>query len=159
MKLTFEEQTEEIVKALLYDFDVSDDESEATFRALPLRVAGSSESSFDAEAIARRLQHLGDQYNADVERYVEKIIEERSNLLEKFKETAEFLSRNSGLQYEHSYVIFSVNMFRCLVRKARAIAQSELLIRAINDNHAVRDYIERQGGWENFENRRGQNNH
>ncbi|KAH0618944.1 hypothetical protein JD844_018518 [Phrynosoma platyrhinos] len=147
MKLTFEEQTEQIVKALLYECDDSCVQFEATFRALPWRDADSSASSFDPEAIARRLQHIGDQYNVDVESHVEKIIEERSNMLEKFKEAAELLSRNSGLQYEYGYVILSVNMFRCLARKARAIVQPDLLIRAINDNHRVRDYIERQGGW------------
>lgn len=67
--------------------------------------------------------------------------------LKKFRETTEQLSRNSGLEYEQSFLAVAVKLFQCLVQNAPAVVVPDLLIQTINGNPEVRGYIERQGGW------------
>ncbi|XP_063003625.1 bcl-2-like protein 15 [Elgaria multicarinata webbii] len=172
--MTFEKQTEQVVKALLYGFSfqrsqivcqspivcqgpsAKPDECDA--------VVGSAASTFDPEAIAKKLRSIGDQYNEDLEVAVQMVIEESSKeKLKKFREMAESLSKswrrqNPELEYETAFLAVAVKLSLSLLHSAPATFQEEpdLLTQAINGNPEVRGYIERQGGWENFGNRRNQ---
>nr|XP_028590368.1 bcl-2-like protein 15 isoform X1 [Podarcis muralis] len=121
---------------------------------------GSAASPFDPVPIANTLRRLGDQFNADLERPAQEVIEAEGR---KFKENVEALSKtwtiqNPELAYEKAFLVVAVKLFRYIAKKAHAVAQPRLLTEAINAAPEVRHYIERQGGWENLENRRGQNN-
>ncbi|XP_062835772.1 bcl-2-like protein 15 isoform X2 [Anolis carolinensis] len=154
MKLTFEEQTKLIVEELLCD------NSGATFRSLHASASrsdtDSSASSFDPKAIASTLRELGDKFNVEVESQAQAIVGQ-SNMLEKFKEIADSLSRKAALEYGKAFLAVSVKLFLCLAQSTEV--EPHLLAQAINDNHAVRDYIENKGGWENLAKKEGQNNH
>nr|XP_060628580.1 bcl-2-like protein 15 [Anolis sagrei ordinatus] len=158
MKLTFEEQTKQIVEELLCESDSSG----ATFRSLKATpskddtVSDSSASSFDPKAIASTLRELGDKFNVEVESQAEAILEQ-SNMLEKFKEIADSLSRKAALEYGRAFLAVSVKLFLCLAQSGEV--EPDLLTQAINDNHAVRDYIEKQGGWEKFGKKERKNDH
>ncbi|XP_067323208.1 bcl-2-like protein 15 [Anolis sagrei] len=147
MELTFEEQTKQIVEELLRESDSSG----ATFRSLKATPSkddtDSSASSFDPKAIASTLRELGDTFNVEVESQAEAILEQ-SNMLEKFKEIADSLSRKAALEYGRAFLAVSVKLFLRLAQSGEV--EPHLLTQAINDNHAVRDYIEKQGGWEKF---------
>nr|XP_034978831.1 bcl-2-like protein 15 isoform X2 [Zootoca vivipara] len=158
--MTFEEQVEQIAEALLADFPGQ--KSETEFRVLS--VCGEAEhraaSSFDPAPIADTLRRLGDQFNADLERPAREVIEAEGR---KFKENVETLSKtwtiqNPELEYERAFLIVAVKLFRYIAKKAHSVAQPRLFTEAIDAAPEVRRYIERQGGWENLENRRGQNN-
>nr|XP_034978830.1 bcl-2-like protein 15 isoform X1 [Zootoca vivipara] len=117
-------------------------------------------SSFDPAPIADTLRRLGDQFNADLERPAREVIEAEGR---KFKENVETLSKtwtiqNPELEYERAFLIVAVKLFRYIAKKAHSVAQPRLFTEAIDAAPEVRRYIERQGGWENLENRRGQNN-
>ncbi|CAI5777842.1 Uncharacterized protein PODLI_1B036327 [Podarcis lilfordi] len=121
---------------------------------------GGAASPFDPVPIANTLRRLGDQFNADLERPAQEIIEAEGR---KFKENVESLSKtwtiqNPELEYEKAFLVVAVKLFRYIAKKAHGVAQPRLLTEAINAAPEVRHYIERQGGWENLENRRGQNN-
>ncbi|XP_053101828.1 bcl-2-like protein 15 [Hemicordylus capensis] len=120
-------------------------------------VSGSSTAStFDPVTIASRLRDIGDQYNEDLGQLGEMIIAEvTKGKLEKFGETVDSLSKqwisqNSGLQYETAFLAVAVKLFVYVAQKTRNAASRELLTGAINENPQVRGYIERQGGWENL---------
>nr|XP_028590369.1 bcl-2-like protein 15 isoform X2 [Podarcis muralis] len=161
--MTFEEQVEQIAEALLADFPGQ--KSKTEFRVLQYQGAsfeggGSAASPFDPVPIANTLRRLGDQFNADLERPAQEVIEAEGR---KFKENVEALSKtwtiqNPELAYEKAFLVVAVKLFRYIAKKAHAVAQPRLLTEAINAAPEVRHYIERQGGWENLENRRGQNN-
>ncbi|XP_028590369.2 bcl-2-like protein 15 isoform X2 [Podarcis muralis] len=161
--MTFEEQVEQIAEALLADFPGQ--KSKTEFRVLQYQGAsfeggGSAASPFDPVPIANTLRRLGDQFNADLERPAREVIEAEGR---KFKENVETLSKtwtiqNPELAYEKAFLVVAVKLFRYIAKKARAVAQPRLLTEAINAAPEVRHYIERQGGWEILENRRGQNN-
>ncbi|XP_053249517.1 bcl-2-like protein 15 isoform X1 [Podarcis raffonei] len=163
--MTFEEQVEQIAEALLADFPGQ--KSKTEFRVLHYNGAsvlfeggGSAASPFDPVPIANTLRRLGDQFNADLERPAREVIEAEGR---KFKENVETLSKtwtiqNPELAYEKAFLVVAVKFFRYIAKKAPGVAQPRLLTEAINAAPEVRHYIERQGGWENLENRRGQNN-
>ncbi|KAJ7331792.1 hypothetical protein JRQ81_013972 [Phrynocephalus forsythii] len=162
--VTFEEQTEQIVEVLFYD--LIHEQSGIRFRGLQARpefrielqgLRVTSAGTFDPVPVARTLQHLGDQYNEEIETTVQGILQEK-NMLKKFRETTEQLSRNSGLEYELSFLAVAVKLFQCLAQVAPTVVEPDLLIQTINGNPEVRGYIERQGGWENFGNRGSQHN-
>uniref|UniRef100_A0A6J0SMM4 Bcl-2-like protein 15 n=1 Tax=Pogona vitticeps TaxID=103695 RepID=A0A6J0SMM4_9SAUR len=160
--MTFEEQTKKIVEVLFND--LIQEKSRTCFRGLQAKcevryqgLRATSAGTFDPAAIAKTLQRLGDEYNAEVEAKVQGILQEE-NMLKKFRETIEQLSRNSGLEYEQSFLAVAVKLFKCLARSAPAVVEPDLLIQTINGNPEVRGYIERQGGWENLGNREGQHN-
>ncbi|XP_033008887.1 bcl-2-like protein 15 isoform X2 [Lacerta agilis] len=163
--MTFEEQVEQIAEALLADFPGQTSQTE--FRGLSNQCAsvclqgeGSAASPFDPAAIANTLRHLGDQFNADFERPAQEVIEAEGR---KFKENVETLSKtwtiqNPELEYEKAFLLVAVKLFIYIAKKAHDVAQPRLLTEAINAAPEVQHYVERQGGWENLENRRGQNN-
>lgn len=163
---TFEEQIEDIAKALLSDLTCKKTKiayqglryegPEPMFRQVVLQGA---RQSFDPVVIANYLRDLGDKYNEDLEEPARNIIAEAVNKkVEKFGETVESLSRTwqsyYGLQYEKAFLAASVKLFVYLAQKAPNIAQSSLLTQTISGNPEVRQYIEHQGGWENIGNQR-----
>ncbi|XP_061486330.1 bcl-2-like protein 15 [Rhineura floridana] len=121
----------------------------------------SAASPFDPSHIANTLQRLGDEFNEDLERSAQEVIAQRNEeTVVKFKETVATLSKtwsrqNPELEYERAFLAVAVKLFTYLARKAHYIAQSHLLTETINGTPQVRQYIERQGGWEYFGNRRG----
>ncbi|XP_044303466.1 bcl-2-like protein 15 isoform X2 [Varanus komodoensis] len=166
--MTFEEQTEQIVKALL--FDISED-SQNGCRSLELSagselecdaVAEKTATTFNPEVIAKTLQRLGDQYNEDLEKPVQMIIAEKNKEVMKFREMADSLSktwsRSQGLEYERAFLVVTVKLFICLAQRAPSLRnKTELFTQTINENPEVRNYIEKQGGWENLQTGTGQN--
>ncbi|KAJ6657950.1 hypothetical protein lerEdw1_001740 [Lerista edwardsae] len=110
--------------------------------------------TFDPVAIAHHLQKVADKYNVDLNEPVRNIIAETANKqVEKFGETVESLIKTwpnpYELPYEKAFLVLSVKLFVHLAQKVSNIAPN-LLTRAINGNPEVRQYIESQGGWENF---------
>ncbi|XP_015266880.1 PREDICTED: bcl-2-like protein 15 [Gekko japonicus] len=157
--MTFEEQTETIVEALLSNFLVEDRPIACYFRGgqyVP-ETRGAT-SPFDPVTIASQLQHIGDQYNRDLNQHIDTLAAEMlEGKVEKFGEMVESLSKewsshSPGLEYERAFLAVSVRLFKDLVKKIPPVATSALLAGLINGNTQVRAHIEERGGWENLEN-------
>nr|XP_056700826.1 bcl-2-like protein 15 [Euleptes europaea] len=160
--MTFEEQTEKIVKALLSDFLEEKPPICLPLISQPANVpeeaAGGATSTFDPVTIASRLEHIGDHINRDLNPHVHVLAAEMvEGKVVKFGEMVESISKEwsshvPGLEYERAFLAVSVRLFKGLVEKIPSVASATLLIGLINGNAHVRSYIEEHGGWENLEN-------
>ncbi|NWQ87151.1 B2L15 protein, partial [Burhinus bistriatus] len=153
---TFEKQTECIVEALFLDL-VSEDESDCrsleTDSGEPVQAAGQLPAGFDPYVIASRLRRMGDQCNMDFERVSsEALAEVLKGKMERFGGAVDSLSRswtdrNPELVYERVFLSVSVKLLMHVAKKVPAVVHPSHLIRAINGNSQVRNYIEAHGGW------------
>ncbi|NWY60683.1 B2L15 protein, partial [Chionis minor] len=164
--VTFEKQTEFIVEALFSDL-TSEDESSC--RSLETDSGGKTcqgrkkccETTFDPVVIASRLRQMGDRCNVDFERVSSKEVlaevlngklPSRCLQMEKFGAAVETLSRswsgqNPGLDYERVFLSVSVKLLMYVAKKIPAAVHPRHLIRVINGNPQVKNYIEAHGGW------------
>ncbi|XP_068015531.1 bcl-2-like protein 15 isoform X2 [Melanerpes formicivorus] len=156
---TFEEQTACVVQALFSD--LFDDADETDCRSLeidsgPAQSAGGPPLTFDTRVVASRLRQMGDQCNLDFERVSsEPLAEVLQGKVEKFGAAVESLIRrwndqNPELVYERAFLCVCVKLVRLLGKKVPGMLDPSLLIREINGNSQVRNYIEAHGGWENL---------
>lgn len=72
--------------------------------------------------------------------------------MEKFGAAVDSLSRswsdrNPELAYERAFLCVSAKLLMYLLKKVPAMVHPSYLIRAINGNSQVRNYIEAHGGW------------
>ncbi|NXV17835.1 B2L15 protein, partial [Cepphus grylle] len=157
---TFEKQTECVVNALFLDL-LGDDESDC--RNLETDSEGDELKTFDAVVIASRLRQMGDQCNMDFERVSSEALAEVLEgevkhtlscpaLMENFGAAVDSLSRswsdrNPELVYERAFLCVSAKLLMYLFKKVPAMVHPSYLIRAINGNSQVRNYIEAHGGW------------
>ncbi|NWX77463.1 B2L15 protein, partial [Alca torda] len=156
---TFEKQTECVVNALFLDL-LGDDESGCR----NLETDSEDElTTFDAVVIASRLRQMGDQCNMDFERVSSEALAEvlkgeklklpsQRLQMEKFGAAVDSLSRswsdwNPELVYERAFLCVSTKLLMYLFKKVPAMVHPSYLIRAINGNSQVRNYIEAHGGW------------
>ncbi|XP_021232657.1 bcl-2-like protein 15 isoform X1 [Numida meleagris] len=158
---TFEEQTACVVEALFDDL-LNDDETD--FRCLQTDSGGSvqseeeSPSYFDPVIIANRLRQIGDQCNMDFERVSSQVLREvLMGQMEKFGAAVDALSRrwsdqNPELVYERAFLSVSVKLMMYILKKGAAQVNPSHLIKAINENVQVKNYIEACGGWEKLDN-------
>ncbi|NXV39870.1 B2L15 protein, partial [Rissa tridactyla] len=157
---TFEKQTECVVNALFSDL-LGDDESDC--RNLETDSEGDDLKTFDAAVIASRLRQMGDRCNMDFEHISSEALAEvlkgeklkllsRCLQMEKFGAAVDSLSRswsdqNPELVYESAFLCVSAKLLMYLLKKVPAMVHPSYLIRAINGNSQVRNYIEAHGGW------------
>ncbi|OXB56459.1 hypothetical protein ASZ78_004557, partial [Callipepla squamata] len=153
---TFEEQTACVVEALISDLLHED---EVSFRCLQTDSGGSVQfeeeppSDFDPVIIASRLRQIGDQCNMDFERVSSEVVREvLTGKVEKFGAAVESLSRrwsdqNPELVYERAFLSVSVKLMAYILKKGVAMVDPSHLIKAINQNAQVKNYIEARGGW------------
>ncbi|NXJ14930.1 B2L15 protein, partial [Odontophorus gujanensis] len=166
---TFEEQTACVVEALIGDLL---NEDGVSFRCLQTDSGGSVQfeeeppSDFDPVIIASRLRRIGDQCNMDFERVSSQVLNEvltgkvKESLsclalgcsVEKFGAAVESLSRrwsdqNPEMVYERAFLSVSVKLMVYIVKKGLGSAIATHLIKAINQNAQVKNYIEACGGW------------
>ncbi|NXG84291.1 B2L15 protein, partial [Stercorarius parasiticus] len=118
---------------------------------------------FDAAVIASRLRQMGDRCNMDFERVSSEALAEvlkgeklklpsRWLQMEKFGAAVDSLSRswsdrNPELVYERAFLCVSAKLLMYLFKKVPAMVDPSYVIRAINGNSQVRNYIEAHGGW------------
>ncbi|NXN18444.1 B2L15 protein, partial [Indicator maculatus] len=163
---TFEEQTACVVQALFSDLF---DEEEIDCRNLeidsgePAECTGGPPLPFDTRVVASRLRQMGDQCNLDFERVSSEPLAEvlqgkklklPSQFLqvEKFGAAVESLIRrwndqNPELVYERAFLSVCVKLVKLVGEKVPGMLDPSLLIREINGNSQVRNYIEARGGW------------
>ncbi|POI20193.1 hypothetical protein CIB84_016060 [Bambusicola thoracicus] len=153
---TFEEQTACVVEAL---FDDLLNEDEAEFRCLQtdsgvsMRSEEEPPSGFDPVVIASRLRQIGDQCNMDFERVSSQVLREvLTGKMEKFGAAVDSLCRrwsdqNPELVYERAFLSISVKLMMYILKKGAASINPGHLIKAINENTQVKNYIEACGGW------------
>ncbi|XP_010722437.1 bcl-2-like protein 15 [Meleagris gallopavo] len=158
---TFEEQTACVVEAL---FDDLLNEDEADFRCLqtdsggPVQSEEEQPSGFDPVIIASRLRQIGDQCNMDFERVSSQALHEvLMGKMEKFGAAVESLCKrwsdqNPELVYERAFLSISVKLMMYILKKGAANVNPGHLIKAINENAQVKNYIETRGGWEKLDN-------
>ncbi|NXG43575.1 B2L15 protein, partial [Psilopogon haemacephalus] len=164
--VTFEEQTACVVQALfsdLFDEDEIDCRSLQTDSAECARSAAGPPLPFDVRVVASRLRQMGDQCNLDFERVSSKPLAEllqgkKFRLLslclqvEKFGAAVESAIRrwndqNPELVYERAFLCVCVKLVKFIGEKVPEVLDPILLIREINGNAQVRNYIEAHGGW------------
>ncbi|NXS65544.1 B2L15 protein, partial [Pandion haliaetus] len=163
---TFEEQTACVVEALFSDL-LSEDESDCrsleTDSGEPVQLAGQPPTRFDPVMVASRLRQMGDQCNMDFERVSSEALTEvlkgkklkllsRCLQMEKFGAAVDSLSRswsdqNPELVYERVFLCVSVKLLMHVAKKVPAMVHPNQLIKVINGNSQVRNYIEACGGW------------
>ncbi|XP_048782128.1 bcl-2-like protein 15 [Lagopus muta] len=157
---TFEEQTACVVEAL---FDDLLNEDEADFRCLQTDSGGSVQSEeepsgFDPVIIASRLRQIGDQCNMDFERVSSQVLHEvLMGKMEKFGAAVDSLCKrwsdqNPELVYERAFLSVSVKLMMYILKKGAANVNPGHLVKAINENAQVKNYIETRGGWEKLDN-------
>ncbi|XP_072212402.1 bcl-2-like protein 15 [Excalfactoria chinensis] len=158
---TFEEQTACIVEAL---FDDVLNEDGVDFRCLQTDSGGSvqseeeSPSDFDPVIIASRLRQIGDQCNMDFERISSQVLQDVfMGKVEKFGAAVDSLCKrwsdqNPELVYERAFLSVSVKLMMFILKKGAANFNPGHLIKAINENAQVKDYIVARGGWEKLDN-------
>ncbi|XP_014803984.1 PREDICTED: bcl-2-like protein 15 isoform X2 [Calidris pugnax] len=173
--VTFEKQTECVVKALFLDL-LSQDEVccrslETDSGGLDLfEIQGPSlsrpqESSgddldipFDPVVIASRLRQIGDECNMDFERFGSELLTEvLRGQTEKFGAAVDSVvknwsNQNPELTYETAFLSVSVKLLMHLAKKAPGMLDLRHITGAISGNSQVRNYIEAHGGWGNFGN-------
>uniref|UniRef100_A0A8C2U621 BCL2 like 15 n=1 Tax=Coturnix japonica TaxID=93934 RepID=A0A8C2U621_COTJA len=140
---SFEEQTACIVEAL---FDDLLNEDGAHFRSL--QTDSGEPSDFDPVIIASRLRQIGDQCNMDFERISSQILRD----VEKFGAAVDSLCKrwsdqNPELVYERAFLSVSVKLMMFILKKGAANFNPGHLVKAINENTQVKNYIEARGGW------------
>ncbi|NXT49690.1 B2L15 protein, partial [Pluvianellus socialis] len=159
--VTFEKQTEFIVEALFSDLTSEDESSCWSLETDSGGKAYSCETTFDPVVIASRLRRMGDRCNMDFERVSSKEVlaevlngklPSRCLQMEKFGAAVETLSRswsgqNPGLDYERVFLSVSVKLLMYVAKKIPAAVHPRHLIRVINGNPQVKNYIEAHGGW------------
>ncbi|NXW13830.1 B2L15 protein, partial [Circaetus pectoralis] len=153
---TFEEQTACVVEALFSDL-LSEDESECrsleTDSEEPMHLSGEPPTRFDPVVVASRLRQMGDQCNMDFERVSsEALAEVLKGKMEKFGAAVDSLSRswsdqNPEMAYEIVFLGVSVKLLMYVAKKVPAMVHPNQLIKVINGNFRVRNYIEAHGGW------------
>ncbi|NXC49661.1 B2L15 protein, partial [Penelope pileata] len=149
---TFEEQTECIVKAL---FEELLNEDESDFRCLQTDSGGSVQSAggFDPVVIANRLRQIGDECTMDFERVSSRPLDEvLTGKMEQFGAAVDSLCRrwsdqNPELVYERAFLSISVKLMMYVLENRRTRADPSHLIKVINENAQVKNYIEAHGGW------------
>ncbi|XP_015740702.1 bcl-2-like protein 15 [Coturnix japonica] len=157
---SFEEQTACIVEAL---FDDLLNEDGAHFRSLQTDSGGSVQSEeepsdFDPVIIASRLRQIGDQCNMDFERISSQILRDvLMGKVEKFGAAVDSLCKrwsdqNPELVYERAFLSVSVKLMMFILKKGAANFNPGHLVKAINENTQVKNYIEARGGWEKLDN-------
>ncbi|XP_027716152.1 bcl-2-like protein 15 [Vombatus ursinus] len=170
---SFEEQTERIVESLLFEFlgppvvrqgrsfhgnDVLFEFQGPSFQNVDVPDFGEP-SSFDATIIAARLRMLGDQFNGEMEQSANRVIEEvtKGQVAAVLQDTVKSLSQTwcaqePSLAYERAFLAVSVKLLEVVSHKIpqRARQLAGPMRDMINENIAVRQYIEGQGGWENL---------
>ncbi|XP_031461680.1 bcl-2-like protein 15 [Phasianus colchicus] len=158
---TFEEQTACVVEAL---FDDLLNEDDVDFRCLQTDSGGSVQSEeeppsgFDPVIIASRLRQIGDQCNMDFERVSSQVLHEvLMGKMEKFGTAVDSLCKrwsdqNPELVYERAFLSVSVKLMMYILKKGAANVNPGHLIKAINENAQVKNYIETHGGWEKLDN-------
>ncbi|NXR00249.1 B2L15 protein, partial [Sagittarius serpentarius] len=153
---TFEEQTACVVEALFSDLlggEESDCRSLETDSGEPVQSVGEPPARFDPVVVASRLRRMGDQCNMDFERVSsEALAEVLKGKMEKFGAAVDSLSRswsdqNPELVYERVFLCVSVKLLMHVAKKVPAMVHPNQLIKAINGNYQVRNYIEACGGW------------
>uniref|UniRef100_A0A8C0BH69 BCL2 like 15 n=1 Tax=Buteo japonicus TaxID=224669 RepID=A0A8C0BH69_9AVES len=121
----------------------------------PMRLAGEPQTRFDPVVIASRLRQMGDRCNMDFERVSSEALAEV--LKGKFGAAVDSLSRswsdqNPEMAYEIVFLGVSVKLLMYVAKKVPAMVHPNQLIKVINGNFRVRNYIEAHGGWENLDN-------
>ncbi|XP_020857857.1 bcl-2-like protein 15 isoform X2 [Phascolarctos cinereus] len=170
---SFEEQTECIVESLLFEFlgppltrqgrSFHHDYVLCKFQGPSFHnddVPGFGEpSSFDVTIIAARLRMLGDQFNGEMEQSANRVLEEvtKGQVAAVLRDTVKSLSQTwcaqePSLAYERAFLAVSVKLLEVVSHKIpqRARQLAGPMRDMINENIAVRQYIEGQGGWENL---------
>ncbi|KAM9002383.1 bcl-2-like protein 15 [Sarcophilus harrisii] len=167
---TFEEQTECIVESLFNEFLTPRMMNQGPcFRSADVPDSGGEPSSFDVTIIAARLRMLGDQLNEKMEIYREveksakivitKVTTEQAiaSLQNTVKSTVKSLSQtwcaqDPNLVYERAFLAVSVKLLDVVSHKIPQMARQLAgpMRNMINEDTAVRQFIEGQGGWENL---------
>ncbi|XP_074044581.1 bcl-2-like protein 15 isoform X2 [Macrotis lagotis] len=155
---TFEEQTEYIVESLLSEFlGLPSIAKNRSFHEGDVPDFGEP-SSFDVTIIAARLRKIGDQFNGELEQSANQVIREvtTGQVVAVLKDTVKSLSQtwcaqDPNLAYERAFLAVSVKLLETLSKKIpQSVQQLVGPVRdMINENAAIRQYIEGQGGWEN----------
>uniref|UniRef100_A0A8B9M6U1 BCL2 like 15 n=1 Tax=Accipiter nisus TaxID=211598 RepID=A0A8B9M6U1_9AVES len=123
-----------------------------------VQLAEEPRTRFDPVVVASRLRQMGDQCNMDFERVSsEALAEVLKGKMEKFEAAVDSLSRswsdqNPELVYERVFLSVSVKLLMYVAKKVPAMVHPNQLIKVINGNFRVRNYIEDCGGWENLGN-------
>ncbi|NXX42102.1 B2L15 protein, partial [Tricholaema leucomelas] len=163
---TFEVQTACVVQALfsdLFDEEEIDCRSLETDSAGPARCTADPPLPFDTRVVASRLRQMGDQCNLDFERVSSEplaaVLQGKKFRLpspclqvEKFGAAVESAIRrwndqNPELLYERAFLCVCVKLVKFIGEKVPGVLDPTLLIREINGNARVRNYIEAHGGW------------
>ncbi|XP_074044582.1 bcl-2-like protein 15 isoform X3 [Macrotis lagotis] len=167
---TFEEQTEYIVESLLSEFlGLPSIAKNRSFHEgyVPIPFGHSMKddcvffvlgepSSFDVTIIAARLRKIGDQFNGELEQSANQVIREvtTGQVVAVLKDTVKSLSQtwcaqDPNLAYERAFLAVSVKLLETLSKKIpQSVQQLVGPVRdMINENAAIRQYIEGQGGW------------
>uniref|UniRef100_U3IW84 BCL2 like 15 n=1 Tax=Anas platyrhynchos platyrhynchos TaxID=8840 RepID=U3IW84_ANAPP len=121
----------------------------------PVPFAGELPSDFDPVIIASRLRQIGDQCNMDFERVSSQALAEpgtHEGQILCFGAAVDSLSRswsdqNPEMVYERAFLSVSVKLMMHILKKVPSMFHPSQLIKVINGNAQVKNYIEAHGGW------------